>query len=105
MFANWAHVETPWHWSGMVCLSARLTPFCGAIKDMPNAYAGFAYHGNGVAMGSYCGVLLADLVQGKPTRYPHPEIMQAQPKSFPLGRFRRALMWPGYTMAGLADMR
>jgi len=105
MFPNWAHIETPWYWSGMVCLSSRLTPFCGAVPEMPNCFAGFAYHGNGVAMGSYTGTLLADLVQGKPTRLPHPEIMQAVPKRFPLGRFRRALMWPTYMLAGIADLR
>ena len=32
---------------------------------MPGVFAGFAYHGNGVAMGSHTGAILADLVQDR----------------------------------------
>jgi glycine/D-amino acid oxidase-like deaminating enzyme len=103
MFPAWANVETPHYWSGMVCLAANLVPFCGPIPEMPGAFAGFAYHGNGVAMGSYTGTLLADLVLGKPTRLPHPAIMQTPPKRFPLGPLRRALMWPAYAVKALQD--
>lgn len=104
MFPAWRDVETPHGWSGMVCFSANRVPYCGPIPDLPGAYAGFAYHGNGVAMGSYTGALLADLVQGKPTRLPHPTVMRADAPRFPLGRFRRALLPAGYALAGLRDL-
>jgi glycine/D-amino acid oxidase-like deaminating enzyme len=103
MFPAWRDVETPHGWSGMVCFSANRVPYCGPIPDLPGAYAGFAYHGNGVAMGSYTGALLADLAQGKPTRLPHPTVMRADAPRFPLGRFRRALLPAGYALAGLRD--
>ena len=104
MFPAWRHVETPHGWSGMVCFSANRVPYCGPIPDLPGAFAGFAFHGNGVAMGSYTGALLADLVQDKPTRLPHPEVMRANAPRFPLGRFRRALLPAGYALAGLKDL-
>jgi glycine/D-amino acid oxidase-like deaminating enzyme len=104
MFPAWRDVETPFGWSGMVCFSANRVPYCGPIPDLPGAFAGFAFHGNGVAMGSYTGLLLADLAQGKPTRVPHPAVMQADAPRFPLGRFRRALLPAGYALAGLRDL-
>jgi glycine/D-amino acid oxidase-like deaminating enzyme len=104
MFPAWRNVETPFGWSGMVCFSANRVPFCGPIPDLPGACAGFAFHGNGVAMGTYTGALLADLVRGKPTRLPLPHVMQAHAPRFPLGRFRRALLPAGYALAGLRDL-
>ena len=104
MFPAWRHVETPWNWSGMVCFSANLVPWCGPIPDLPGAFAGFAFHGNGVAMGSLTGALLADLAQDKPTRLPHPAVMRTPAGRFPLGRFRRALLPMGYALAGLRDL-
>ena len=104
MFPAWRDVETPHSWSGMVCFSANLVPYCGPIPDLPGAFAGFAFHGNGVAMGSYTGALLADLVQAKQTRPPYPAVMQAHAPRFPLGRFRRALLPAGYALAGLRDL-
>ena len=104
MFPAWRDVDTPHGWSGMVCFSANRVPYCGPIPDLPGAFAGFAYHGNGVAMGSYTGAVLADLVQGKTPRHPHPAVMQADAPRFPLGRFRRALLPAGYALAGLRDL-
>lgn len=103
MFPAWADVESPHNWSGMVCLSGGLVPYCGPIPGLPNAYAGFAYHGNGVAMGSYTGALLADLALGRTPGRRYPAIMRAPAKRFPLGRFRRAIMPAIYAMAGIRD--
>ncbi len=64
MFPMWAHVETPHFWSGLACLSRNLTPYAGPLGDMENAYTAMAYHGNGVAMASYSGKLLAGLITG-----------------------------------------
>ncbi|MDQ2094405.1 NAD(P)/FAD-dependent oxidoreductase [Rhodalgimonas zhirmunskyi] len=102
MFPAWRHVETPHYWSGMVCLAPGFAPFCGEIPYKPGFYAGYAYHGNGVAMGSYTGALLADLVLGKGAME-RPAIMQTPPSKFPLGRFRRAAMFPAYAGFWLGD--
>lgn len=103
MFPAWAEIETPYYWSGMVCLSAGLTPFAGPIPEMPGAYAGFAYHGNGVAMGSYSGALLAEQILGT-NKLETPKLMLQPPKRFPLGRTRRALMFGAYACAAFTDL-
>jgi glycine/D-amino acid oxidase-like deaminating enzyme len=103
MFPAWAGVETPHNWSGMVCLSGGLVPHCGPIPDMPGAFAGFAYHGNGVAMGSYSGALLADLALGRAPQRRYPRVMQSPAERFPLGRFRRVLMPAIYAAAAIRD--
>ncbi len=102
MFPAWRHVETPHYWSGMVCLSSSFAPYCGEVPGRPGMFAGFAYHGNGVAMGSYTGALLADLVLGKHAME-RPAIMQKPPARFPLGRLRRAGMFPAYAGFWLRD--
>ena len=65
IFPAWASVETPYFWSGLICVARKRVPYVGVIEGWKNAWAGLAYHGNGVAMGSYAGALLADLALGK----------------------------------------
>ncbi|WP_425081781.1 NAD(P)/FAD-dependent oxidoreductase [Ruegeria arenilitoris] len=102
MFPEWASVDVTHMWSGMVCLSRGLTPFVGPVTDQPGMFAGFAYHGNGVAMGTYCGRALARMVLQQETGLPEP--ITRVPARFPLGRWRRALMPPAYVMMGLLDL-
>ncbi|MEZ5778421.1 MAG: FAD-binding oxidoreductase [Paracoccaceae bacterium] len=100
MFPAWCHVETPHHWSGFVCLTRALTPYVGPIGDWPGAWAGFAWHGNGVAMGTYAGRALAGLATG---RADVPRVMAAEPRHFPLGTMRRMLLPAVYAWYGLKD--
>ena len=103
MFPAWAHVETPWYWSGFVCMAPDLTPFAGPIPGAEGLFAGFAYHGNGVAMGSYCGALLANKILGRAT-LPTSAVLETPPRRMPGGRFRRLAMWPAYLGFALADL-
>lgn len=102
-FPAWKHVETPLHWSGMVCLSRAQMPFVGKLPDPGGLYASLCYHGNGVAMGSYSGGLIADLVMDKPIDRPYPQIMQNPLRKFELGRMRRLLMPLAYLGFALSD--
>ncbi|MFY2823085.1 NAD(P)/FAD-dependent oxidoreductase [Ruegeria sp. MALMAid1280] len=101
MFPGWAGVDVTHMWSGLVCLSRGLMPFAGPVADQPGMFAGFAYHGNGVAMGTYCGRALARMVLGRDAGLPAP--VGHEPQRFPLGRWRRALMPPAYAVMALAD--
>ncbi|WP_170401052.1 NAD(P)/FAD-dependent oxidoreductase [Ruegeria arenilitoris] len=101
MFPGWAGVDVTHMWSGMVCLSRGLTPFAGPVEGQPGMFAGFAFHGNGVAMGTYCGRALARMVLGQDPELPEP--IARAPQRFPLGRWRRALMPPAYAVMALAD--
>lgn len=103
MFPAWRHVETPHYWSGLVCLSRRLTPFAGPLPGMENAYAAMAYHGNGVAMASYCGKEIAKQALGQTTEGALPAFMHSPLRRFPLGRWRRALLHGAYRWYGWQD--
>ena len=103
MFPAWAHVETPFSWNGMLSISQDLTPYTGPIPGMPGAFVSMSYHGNGVAMASYAGALLADQVLDRAATQLHPAIMKRPPKRMPLGPLRRSLLWPPYTLAMLRD--
>lgn len=88
MFPAWRKVEVPWFWSGLICMTRNLVPFAGPIGD--NIYAAFGWHGNGVAMGSWTGSQMAQMILGKPTETP--EFFSNTPKRFELGRFRRNIL-------------
>tara|TARA_R110002049_G_scaffold44333_5_gene130133 strand:- start:190152 stop:191480 length:1329 start_codon:yes stop_codon:yes gene_type:complete len=103
MFPAWRDVATPHAWSGMVCIARNRMPFVGEVPGQAGMFAGLCYHGNGVAMGSYSGALLADLVQGKTPARPYPTVMQRPLARFELGRFRRAIMPFAYAGFALSD--
>jgi len=102
MFPAWADVDVTHMWSGMVCLSRDLVPYVGPVPEQPGLFAGFAYHGNGVAMGTYCGRALARLVLGQEPGLPDP--IARDPAPFPLGPWRRALLPPVYALMAFADL-
>lgn len=103
MFPAWRGVETPFAWSGMVSLARGLLPFVGPVPGQAGLFAGMCYHGNGVAMGSYAGALLADLAQGNRPERLYPDAMQRPLRRFELGRFRRAIMPGVYAGLMIAD--
>lgn len=101
MFPAWANVEISHEWSGLVSLSRSMMPYVGPVPEMPNVFAALSYHGNGVAMGTYAGSQIAQLVRGEQTTLP--DAMRTIPKRFWLGSKRRWLMLPVYLALGLAD--
>lgn len=102
MFPAWENVEATHSWSGMVCLARNRVPFVGEVDGLPGVLAGFAFHGNGVAMGTYAGKMLAELAMGNlPELYPAP--MRDPARRFPLGRLRRAIMPPLYALLYVRD--
>ncbi|MCG7520612.1 FAD-binding oxidoreductase [Ruegeria sp. Ofav3-42] len=101
MFPKWKDVEVSHMWSGMVCLSRNLMPYAGPVPNQSGLFAAFAYHGNGVAMGTYCGRALARMVLSQPDELPQP--IAQPPSRFPLGSWRRALMPPAYAAMAIAD--
>ncbi|CUH79888.1 NAD(P)/FAD-dependent oxidoreductase [Tropicibacter naphthalenivorans] len=102
LFPAWKDVPITHEWDGLVCLMAGLVPFVGAVPKHEGLFAAMGFHGNGVAMGSYAGHLLAGQITGQPT--PYPDALKVQPKRFPLGRWRRALLRPAYIAAETLDL-
>lgn len=102
MFPAWQSVDVTHSWSGMVCLARNRLPFAGPIPGMPRVLAGFAYHGNGVAMGTHVGGILAKLADGQRVEH-YPQVMARPAKRFPMGRMRRAVMPAVYALYNIAD--
>ncbi len=102
MFPAWAGVEITHYWSGMVCMSRSGFPFVGESPHDPGLFLSLCYHGNGVAMGSYCGALIASTVLGRATDLPAP--LSHAHAAFPLGRFRRLLTPFVYAGLKMADL-
>lgn len=103
MFPAWSEVEAPYYWSGLLAINSARRPFAGALTGLPDAFGAFCYHGNGVAMASYCGRLIAHQALGNPAPAPHPEFMKSAPSPLPLGRYRRALLPLAYARYTLED--
>jgi glycine/D-amino acid oxidase-like deaminating enzyme len=103
MFPAWRDVPSTNQWSGMVCLSRRLVPFVGPVPGYPGVFAGLAYHGNGVAMGSYAGMVLADLALSRSPDIVASAVLSAPMTRFPLGSARRLVMPFAYLYYGLLD--
>lgn len=101
LFPAWGHVETPWFWTGLVCLTAKLSPFVGAIPEMPHTFAGFGWHGNGIAMGTYSGRILANLAMGEELAVP--AAMRDVPSRMPFGKRRRIVLPPIYKGFAVRD--
>jgi glycine/D-amino acid oxidase-like deaminating enzyme len=103
MFPLWREVEVSNIWSGLVALARKRLPFAGACEGAPGIYAALCYHGNGVAMGSFCGRLVAQTILGREPEF-YPRVLRTPMAPFPLGRFRRLLMPPLYAGFLLADL-
>jgi glycine/D-amino acid oxidase-like deaminating enzyme len=102
MFPKWSKVSIQNSWSGMVCVARDKTPFAGAVPGSPGMWAGLCYHGNGVAMGTYVGRLLSDLItDGRSDAYPAP--LERALRRFPVARARRIFLPPLYAYFRLRD--
>ena len=104
MFPAWSHMDIEPEWYGLECLNRSKTPYVAAIPDMPDYFAGFGYHGSSVRMGSYAGVLLADLVHGVTPDLPFPQAPCTVAKRLPLGPYRRHLIRPLYQWMAWQDL-
>jgi glycine/D-amino acid oxidase-like deaminating enzyme len=101
LFPAWAHVETPHFWSGLACLSRQLSAYIGPIGE--NQYAALAYHGSGVAMGSWAGRQVADIMAGETAPAELPAVLRQPLKPFPFPRVRRHYLKAAYAWYTLKD--
>ena len=96
IFPAWYNVYIEHEWYGLLCLNRSRTPDVGPIPNMPGVFAGFGYHGSGIAMASYSGATLGNLVKGTTPDFSYPKTMRIDPKRLPLGSYRRHLLRPPY---------
>ncbi|WP_083607571.1 FAD-binding oxidoreductase [Thalassospira sp. TSL5-1] len=103
MFPAWQKVDITHHWNGLVCLSQSRRPFVGRIDGYQRLWASLGYHGNGVALASYAGEMLADLMTDKTSQSDIGPIMSIPPKKIPLPGLRRQYRWLAYAAYGFQD--
>jgi glycine/D-amino acid oxidase-like deaminating enzyme len=105
MFPALAAVETPFFWSGLACLTRSLAAYVGPVPGMAGAFAAFGYHGGGVAMASWCGARVADLLAGAMRPADLPPLLARPPRRYPLPALRRHYLKAAYAWYGWRDGR
>jgi glycine/D-amino acid oxidase-like deaminating enzyme len=101
MFPVFGRAEITHFWRGFVCLSYDLVPYVGPLNQEKSVWTAIAYHGNGIAMASWSGSALADLIAGKPERADLPSVLARRLARFPLPFLRPlylkgAYLWFNY---------
>jgi glycine/D-amino acid oxidase-like deaminating enzyme len=105
LFPEWRNVEITHYWRGFVCLAYDLVPYVGPLDDRKTVWTALAYHGNGVAMGSWCGRAVAGLMTNKTAREDVPKVLTRRLAKFPLPAFRPLYLKGAYVWYGLKDQK
>jgi glycine/D-amino acid oxidase-like deaminating enzyme len=103
MFPAWAQVEHTHYWKGLVCLSYDLVPYIGPLDERRSVWTAIAYHGTGVAMASYSGQAVADLVAGHPEKPRLPTVLTRRLAAFPLPALRPVYLKGAYVWYDVED--
>jgi glycine/D-amino acid oxidase-like deaminating enzyme len=105
MFPAWANVEITHSWRGHVCLTADRVPYVGTLDERKSVWTALAYHGNGVAMGSWCGRAVARFMLNEKARGDIPTVITRRLAKFPLPAFRPLYLKGAYVWYGIKDAR
>ncbi|WP_439816882.1 NAD(P)/FAD-dependent oxidoreductase [Zavarzinia sp. CC-PAN008] len=102
-FPAWKGVEITHFWRGLTDLSYDLLPHMGRLAEDSSVSYALAYHGNGVAMATWCGRHLAQDIAGRndPSGGFGPAPMSQPLKRFPAAALRGvylAAAYAGYTV-------
>ena len=105
LFPAWKDVELTHFWRGFVCLAYDRVPYVGALDDNKTVWTALAYHGNGVAMGSWSGRAVARLLTSKTARNELPGVVTRRLAKFPLPAFRPLYLKGAYVWYGVKDSK
>ena len=105
LFPAWRDVEISHYWRGFVCLAYDLVPYLGALDERKSVWTAIAYHGNGVAMGSWSGRAVARMITRKTAREELSPVITRRLSRFPLPAFRPLYLKGAYLWYGWQDGR
>ncbi len=105
MFPAWSHAEITHFWRGFVCLAKDRVPYVGPLDDQKTVWTSLAYHGNGVATGSWCGRAVARMMLNKTANTKIPAVLTRRLAKFPLPAFRPYYLKGAYLWYGWKDGR
>lgn len=102
-FPAWQHVEFTHFWNGLVCISAALTPHLGWLSTDASVAIALAYHGNGIATGTWCGRAAAALLAGVLHEDEVCAVFRQPLQRFPLPALRRWYLRSTYAFYEIKD--
>ncbi len=105
LFPAWRAAEITHFWRGYVCLAYDRVPFIGALDERRSVWTAIAYHGNGVAMGTWSGRAVARLLTGTAAPNEISPVLTRRLARFPLPAFRPAYLKGAYLWYGWQDER
>ncbi|QIG47555.1 FAD-binding oxidoreductase [Nordella sp. HKS 07] len=105
MFPVFGAADITHFWRGFVCLAYDLVPYVGPLDTEKTVWTAIAYHGNGVAMATYSGMALADLIAGDPKRANLPSVLTRRLARFPLAGLRPLYLKGAYLWFNYQDGR
>lgn len=105
LFPAWSQVEITHFWRGFVCLSYDRVPYIGPLDAQKTVWTALAYHGNGVAMGSWSGRAVARMMQNKTAPDEVSSVITRRLAKFPLPAFRPLYLKGAYLWYGWKDGR
>lgn len=103
LFPAWAQAEITHFWRGFVCLSHDLVPYVGSLDERKTVWTALAYHGNGVAMGSWSGRAAARMMLDEKAKGEVPGVITRRLAKFPLPMFRPLYLKGAYVWFGWKD--
>jgi glycine/D-amino acid oxidase-like deaminating enzyme len=103
LFPAWSDIEITHFWRGFVCLSYDLVPYVGPLDERKSVWTALAYHGNGVAMASWCGRAAARMMLDEKARHDVPAVIKRRLARFPLPVFRPLYLKGAYLWFGWKD--
>jgi glycine/D-amino acid oxidase-like deaminating enzyme len=105
LFPVFGSAEITHFWRGYVCLSYDLVPYVGPLDERKTVFTSIAYHGNGVAMASHCGRLVAKLMMSGPQAADLPAVVTRRLQRFPLPLLRPLYLKGAYLWFKYQDRR
>jgi glycine/D-amino acid oxidase-like deaminating enzyme len=105
IFPEWHNVETDYYWSGCIGLNTKKSQFIGPIDSDHSAWASLAYHGSGVAMASWSGKAIAQMVLGQKKPNDIPKLYSSPSPRFPFPALRPQYLKLAYAYYRYKDKR
>ncbi|HTN96167.1 MAG TPA: FAD-binding oxidoreductase [Nordella sp.] len=105
MFPAFGAAEITHFWRGFVCLAYDLVPYVGPLDEEKTVWTAIAYHGNGIAMATYSGTALADLMAGNTKRANLPSVLTRRLARFPCSGLRPLYLKGAYLWFNYEDSR
>ncbi|MCP5076054.1 MAG: FAD-binding oxidoreductase [Rhodobacteraceae bacterium] len=105
MFPAWRQVDTEYNWSGFICMNRKQAQFLGPINSEETAWSSLSYHGSGVAMASWSGRMLAELILGSKSLADLPRLYTDRTPPFPLAGLRPYYLRAAYAWFRRQDAR